>query len=994
MISFSGLVQLANSILDQLHISNHISSLNDLTSVVFALIYEGLCGERIPDLIQKPRSHQEEVHNCQLVIDALSMDVLHTSLSHITGEDLAAGDQIAVSNMLEIFSGLMEYILNKIESDISSTDGDPGFEVEEDPDALSSNIIDDILEKELEKSREPQQLSATWPSKPPAGSQTHNRINARERSPGHLKTSSMATVQAPATWATSTGQRLETTDSLIREGELLEKRLREPPVLDGPSSSQRGSADAGTPELTPPQRSMGAAAEFEQVGVRGPSQRIRDPERESAQLGTLAATDNTDRFHHTYTHHLYHHYSDPRTKTGAHGSKKDDTDVITGSKATVPVITEHQHHQRASRLPEDTVFTESTRLTTHSRAQTANLLPGSKDPEPYSRSLTRLHSSDVRSKPPQYDNLKATVEKTVQMSREAVSPERRRMVQENILSDDIRERLNRIQEESSEIKELAASLNLPQPGRRVDRGKSLHQSAGLSNQGAQAESPSRIPRKVSFLVEDDSVTDPSSAETNPQESPIKSSLRQYYEERSRRKPTEFISSQAKSGPLPHKAVLVPRVGRGYSSDGDVGGLSDGLSSPESSPGRTTYSKRYGDLLMEDLGKAPSRTEGPQKKKKTVVNICRKKGSVDALKTTKNYVDKENIKARKKADYLRLLYERELEDFRDDLKEQRAQEKTKTESEYKKKVLSAKPKVTTSKTTGVTARKATSRVGRTKAKQRRRSASASPSVGGRIADTTIEPENNLFTKLYEEFPYLYLSPDTWHELWRQGIQQIERLTRAQQAVQTRKNRGIQQLEEAEDRQKILLNILRKEMSHSQRMREQKLKREQELSVKNKLHEKRMQSARSRKYYNEYQVRSRAKMLKRRTKEEMLFKKLFRDGLDIQKDRIRELRRYAKEQREIQAQERQNDIDSLENYYRDQFEMLAESVTREREEQQLREKAQSRVLEQMKKELRKKMEREIQDFQEQLFRDDDDIYFRQLDADRLKEELRVAKYHVKV
>lgn len=65
------------------------------------------------------------MHNCQLVIDALSMDVLHTSLSHITGEDLAAGDKIAVSNMLEIFSGLMEYILNKIESDISSTDGRP-----------------------------------------------------------------------------------------------------------------------------------------------------------------------------------------------------------------------------------------------------------------------------------------------------------------------------------------------------------------------------------------------------------------------------------------------------------------------------------------------------------------------------------------------------------------------------------------------------------------------------------------------------------------------------------------------------------------------------------------------------------------------------------------------------------------------------------------------------------------------------------------------------
>lgn len=53
--------------------------------------------------------------------------------------------------------------------------------------------------------------------------------------------------------------------------------------------------------------------------------------------------------------------------------------------------------------------------------------------------------------------------------------------------------------------------------------------------------------------------------------------------------------------------------------------------------------------MEDLVKLPSKTEGGQKKKKTSVNTSRKKGAVDALKTTKNYVDKENDKARKKAD---------------------------------------------------------------------------------------------------------------------------------------------------------------------------------------------------------------------------------------------------------------------------------------------------------------------------------------------------------
>ena len=40
----------------------------------------------------------------------------------------------------------------------------------------------------------------------------------------------------------------------------------------------------------------------------------------------------------------------------------------------------------------------------------------------------------------------------------------------------------------------------------------------------------------------------------------------------------------------------------------------------------------------------------------------------------------------------------------------------------------------------------------------------------------------------------------------------------------------------------------------------------ITTRNRLHERRMQSARSRHYYDDYQVRMRAKMMKRRTKEE--------------------------------------------------------------------------------------------------------------------------------
>lgn len=54
------------------------------------------------------------------------MDILNTPLSHITGEAVVEGDIRAIANLLDILSGLMEYLLDKIGSDIS-TDNDGTF---------------------------------------------------------------------------------------------------------------------------------------------------------------------------------------------------------------------------------------------------------------------------------------------------------------------------------------------------------------------------------------------------------------------------------------------------------------------------------------------------------------------------------------------------------------------------------------------------------------------------------------------------------------------------------------------------------------------------------------------------------------------------------------------------------------------------------------------------------------------------------------------------
>ena len=67
---------------------------------------------------------EAEVHNCQAVIDALAMDVLNTSLSHITGQDIIAGDRTAIGDLLEVFSGLMEFMLEEISSSSSASSHD------------------------------------------------------------------------------------------------------------------------------------------------------------------------------------------------------------------------------------------------------------------------------------------------------------------------------------------------------------------------------------------------------------------------------------------------------------------------------------------------------------------------------------------------------------------------------------------------------------------------------------------------------------------------------------------------------------------------------------------------------------------------------------------------------------------------------------------------------------------------------------------------------
>jgi len=75
------------------------------------------------DLVRPRKTEEDDIHNMQCVIDSLALDVLHTSLAHITGEDVVKGRRMSMVNLLDIFSGLLEYILDGIEKDESNSDG-------------------------------------------------------------------------------------------------------------------------------------------------------------------------------------------------------------------------------------------------------------------------------------------------------------------------------------------------------------------------------------------------------------------------------------------------------------------------------------------------------------------------------------------------------------------------------------------------------------------------------------------------------------------------------------------------------------------------------------------------------------------------------------------------------------------------------------------------------------------------------------------------------
>ncbi|XP_048180065.1 centrosomal protein of 95 kDa isoform X2 [Corvus hawaiiensis] len=249
------------------------------------------------------------------------------------------------------------------------------------------------------------------------------------------------------------------------------------------------------------------------------------------------------------------------------------------------------------------------------------------------------------------------------------------------------------------------------------------------------------------------------------------------------------------------------------------------------------------------------------------------------------------------------------------------------------------------------------------------------------------DNDLLLQLLEEFPHLHISPCTLNKMWQRQLAHTLHL----KVLSGRPRPKLQnEVEQALKKHELLTAIIKRDQDHSKRLQEIKQRIYRQKWAQNKVTERRQQVARARKYYEDYRVQLRAKMMRERTREAKIFKNLFEEGLEIQKQRLKDLRVYAQEKRDEQWREHQNELESLENYYKDQFSMLAEAVSQEFQEIQTREKAQAQMLQKTRKQLRSKMEKEIQQLQAAIIHNDDDTFFQELEADRLRTRLQMASF----
>ncbi|CAF0804458.1 unnamed protein product [Brachionus calyciflorus] len=183
-----------------------------------------------------------------------------------------------------------------------------------------------------------------------------------------------------------------------------------------------------------------------------------------------------------------------------------------------------------------------------------------------------------------------------------------------------------------------------------------------------------------------------------------------------------------------------------------------------------------------------------------------------------------------------------------------------------------------------------------------------------------------------------------------------------------------LNEAFRKQKLLIDIIKKEVILTQRLENLKRAKEEKNLEKAKKRDEVIEKARVKKYIDDLRAKEKSKMLKKRLDDELEIKKMYNETVRVKKDTLIELKKYNRDKSEERLNRQKNQIESMENYYKTQLELLNEQIIRERELTRQRENSQNKMVSQFKTQIKTKFESEIKCLQEQMYRENNFIFDR--------------------
>jgi len=256
------------------------------------------------------------------------------------------------------------------------------------------------------------------------------------------------------------------------------------------------------------------------------------------------------------------------------------------------------------------------------------------------------------------------------------------------------------------------------------------------------------------------------------------------------------------------------------------------------------------------------------------------------------------------------------------------------------------------------------------------------------------EGDMLKTILDEIPGLDYDQKTLKQLLDKQDKHTLLLTKEQQRYQQRLQNKDNQIEEVRKRQILMSKIAEKEDAAENRIKKLKEAKENENRLSKEVKQKRHKNAKIKKYFEDYQTGLRRSLTAKKTQEEQMLRRVFEDGLKIQKNRLRELRKYAKEMRAEEEKVRQKELEAIEKFYQDKFELLAEDMERQKKKISENQKESKKRLRSVKSELNKRLENEIKDMQDAIVKENESMFFRDLEQERLMNQIQVAKFTQKM